>query len=624
MATKAFALSVKVSDWHPSRCDATDAFQAALDSGADEVLVDLLPFDYVLRRTIRFRGNQRVLFEKGVCVRAGEGAFHGVQDVLMVADGVSNLVICGEGMPLIQMNKSEYQDATKCRHSEHRHLLVIVGCENVTVRGLRLASSGGSGIYISGNKEKPASKEILIEDVVSEGHHREACFVVSVEGLTIRRCRFVGTKGWPTQLGIDLEPNTTREMLVGILLEDICFENNVGGGLGIGANHALAKPISCTVRNCSFIDNEKSAILVWPWGDENHTLHGEVNFEKCVIRQKRNIPIQLTAFRGGFQVHFRECLLDNSKGNASAFRLSTDFADDMTGIDLGDFRVLQNEAHPVFQIGQLGAASLEAPTGHLTVEVNGEESQFDLEALAREHRGNPALRSFVTLPCNLEGLIPVSSKGSPDDSLRVRGSHRFLLYGKGGEEMEVLFTIPVLMPTWEKNLRVPIFLRDSKGNLVDSFQMNGERSLPYRFTPQADGVYQFVFENWNSMNVRSAAPGQGYDASRRLGLLGDGKWRSMYFWVPAGLEEIAIEVWGDVEEPVQAKLFDAEGRLAGELEYEFGTRLLMARRSAGGAEELWRLDIRGFQDHAIRLGRPLPPFIFTSRENALRIPNVQK
>ena len=282
----------------------------------------------------------------------------------------------------------------------------------------------------------------------------------------------------------------------------------------------------------------------------------------------------------------------------------------MTGIDLGDFRVLQNEAHPVFQIGQLGAASLEAPTGHLTVEVNGEESQFDLEALAREHRGKPALRSFATLPCNLEGLIPVSSKGAPDDSLRLRGSHRFLQYGKRGEEMEVLFTIPVLMPTWKTNLRVPIFLRDSKGNLVDSFQMNGERSLPYRFTPQADGVYQFEFENWNSMNVRSEAPGQGYDASRRLGLLGDGKWRSLYFWVPAGLEEVSIEVWGDVEEPVQAKLVDAEGSLAGELGYEFGTRLLTARRPAGGAEELWRLDIRGFQDYAIRLGRPLPPFIF--------------
>ena len=70
---------VKVSSFAPGKDDATDAFNAAIASGAKKVIVDNVGFDYIIRPVI-LRSDLELVFMDKVVVRAKRGEFHGQGD----------------------------------------------------------------------------------------------------------------------------------------------------------------------------------------------------------------------------------------------------------------------------------------------------------------------------------------------------------------------------------------------------------------------------------------------------------------------------------------------------------------------------------------------------------------
>ena len=138
---------VRVSrDFGFDAADSTRFLQAALSSGASKVVVDLQPSDWIVT-SLTGAPNQKVVFERGVVVRAKPGEFKAVKCCLLSYVGATNVVLSGYGAAL-RMARADY-DRPPYAKSEHRHALNIRGGRDIRIEGLEIAESGGDGVYIA-------------------------------------------------------------------------------------------------------------------------------------------------------------------------------------------------------------------------------------------------------------------------------------------------------------------------------------------------------------------------------------------------------------------------------------------------------------------------------------------
>jgi hypothetical protein len=221
--------------WGVDPQESTRALQAAINSGAEKVIVEKMPSPWIVDR-IKLAGNQELAFEKGVVVLAKKGAFHGPSDSLFSAAGKSNIKLTGAGArhSILQMRRDDYA-SRQYRKAEWRTVVELTSCTNVTISGLTLAESGGDGIYLGTGRGHEPCKNIVIKDVICDRNYRQGISVINAENLLIDGCVLRNTGGTSPQAGIDFEPNDPAERLVNCVMRNCLIENNVGCALAIYA-----------------------------------------------------------------------------------------------------------------------------------------------------------------------------------------------------------------------------------------------------------------------------------------------------------------------------------------------------------------------------------------------------
>jgi len=277
-----------VSWWGFDPEDSTEFLQAAIDSGAAQVVVPYAGAPWVVR-PVKLRSNLELVFEPGVVVLAKPGEFKGKGDSLFSVSDASNISIRGYGATL-RMRKADYQSGAY-EKAEWRMTLDFGGCTNVKVEGVRLESSGGDGIYIGCTGKQPYCRDVVIRDVVCHDHHRQGISVIGAVNLLIENCVMSGTSGTAPEAGIDLEPNGPEERL----------EN-------------------CVIRNCIFDDNAGAGMLVYvrPLSRESAPL--SILFENCYVRSGKDAGIAVGAVKDdGPQgtIEFRNCTVENTQGSGA-------------------------------------------------------------------------------------------------------------------------------------------------------------------------------------------------------------------------------------------------------------------------------------------------------------------
>jgi len=248
--------------WGFDERDATDSLQAAIRSGAGKLVVPNLGKPWIVR-PLFLESDQEIVFEDGAVIMALQGAFLGKGDSLLTARDKDNITLCGPGASLV-MRKQDYRQPPYAK-AEWRNCLSLRGCRNVKVQGLRLASSGGDGIYIGrGTGERIACRDITIEHVTCEDHYRQGISVITAENLLIEGCTLAGTEGTNPQAGIDFEPNHPDELLVNCVLRGCDIQDNAGYGILMyfGALRAETEPLSITIEQCRVRDNGRGALAV--------------------------------------------------------------------------------------------------------------------------------------------------------------------------------------------------------------------------------------------------------------------------------------------------------------------------------------------------------------------------
>lgn len=325
--------------WGFDETDATDALQAAINSGARRVIVPNMTHDWIVR-PITLAGDQELVFEEGVVVTAKREEFKGKGDCLFRGVDIHNLTIRGYGA-IWRMQKVDYLSgmhlkalleaigSTKHRddiyeYGEWRHTLALQSCTNVEVLGLTLKDSGGDGICVGKGKiERPFCRNIRIKDVVCDNNLRQGISVVSAEHLSLEHCVFKNTWGTRPSAGIDLEPDLPTYRLREIFIRHCVFQDNYGNGIHIflgfhapddnrpkAAGIHPTEDVSVLFENCRVSSDKGGGIRVA--GIREDGAKGLIEFQDCTIENVDKFGLEIThKSADGVQVRFANCTWRN-------------------------------------------------------------------------------------------------------------------------------------------------------------------------------------------------------------------------------------------------------------------------------------------------------------------------
>ena len=271
-----------VSWWGFDPDDSTEYLQAAINSKAQTVVVDS---EAKIWTTLPLKGRSslEIVIPEGVELKAKRGAFHHRNDCLIKFDRCENITLTGGGT--LSMWFEDYTNKNSYAWSEWRHAVALLGCRKAVIEKLKIADSGGDGVYIGEQGGVAACEDVLIRDVVFSRNNRQGISVISAERLTIERCVIENTCGTAPMSGIDFEPNGGGDRLKDIMIRDCTVRGNRGSGFefAIGNLNAMSPDISIRLENCLSCGNSRPVSF---YHHQVHTLsavRGKIEFRNSVF-----------------------------------------------------------------------------------------------------------------------------------------------------------------------------------------------------------------------------------------------------------------------------------------------------------------------------------------------------
>jgi hypothetical protein len=322
-ASKVIASSFGYND-----TDATAAFQAAIQSNYDTIVIDKQNTDWKVAYNHFFDLTERVIiFESGVILRAIPGAFPEPGHCLFRMVRCQDITIIGYQAEFI-MNKPEY---VALNDSEYRHCLHIDNCLNIKVFGLTLRDSGGDGVYVGGadywNEPRTYSENIWLEDLRCINNYRQGLSICSVENMMVTHCQFSETKGTLPEAGIDIEPFEPYQRIVNLTLDHCVFTKNAYAGLAVALVYmdSTSLPVSIKVQDCFFSQNCRPGHPYGPTeimvgADNTKPVQGSVVFERCVVDSSQWTVLYTRKTDNAFGLKFKDCVFkDVSMSQSSLY-----------------------------------------------------------------------------------------------------------------------------------------------------------------------------------------------------------------------------------------------------------------------------------------------------------------
>jgi hypothetical protein len=183
--------------------DCTKEVQSALDRGPTAGFI-LIPNTskgpWQVEPLFIHRGGFTLTLASGVVLLAKKGSFHKADASLLTIEFSSDVTILAQGAT-VKMRKLDYLPPQYVK-AEWRMGVKIMGCNNVSIVGLRVQDAGGDGVYIGSTWQvipKPHaqnySSNVLLDGVVADGSWRNGLSVISAINLTVRNSQFKNTNG---------------------------------------------------------------------------------------------------------------------------------------------------------------------------------------------------------------------------------------------------------------------------------------------------------------------------------------------------------------------------------------------------------------------------------------------
>ena len=533
-----------VSWWGYDKDDATPYLAAALASKAQKVTVDRQagPW-YALPLT--GRSDLTLVIPKGVTLCAKRGAFRRQADFLLRFNTATNVTLTGGGT--IQMWFEDYTNAALYAWSEWRHAVGLLSCHNVCVENLRIADSGGDGIYLGQQGRVPACTDVTIRNVTLSRNNRQGISVISADRLLVENCVMENTCGTPPMAGIDFEPNNFHQMLRDITVRNCVVRGNHGAGFdfSVGNLSAVSPAISITLENCRSEGN-----------------HKPTKFHRAADA--------LTRYRGA--VTFRNCVFNDLDGGRATFRSPT--GRETMSVAFVDCRAADPE--------QGGA--LTPLTGYGWEQVKP-FTWPDGSAIRLETPPLPDLarvRVLDAAPGQATSLKPV----------RIRGKAEYFVYANAARTLHFKATLRAVGRP--KRIFGSLTLQTAKGGRCGKAELVPAKEQEVAFKVPAAGFYRLFAQAGASVIyfTETDAP-MALVNSETVGLPGwNGRPGSVYLRLPAGGGgPFAVSAaGGGGNERVHAQLFAPDGTCVWDVDNVGASEIWISPPQP--AAGLWRLASR--------------------------------
>ena len=611
----------KAAWWGYDPDESTAALQAAIDSGAPRVIVENMGSPWIVNR-IRLAGNQEIVFEEGVEVRAKRGAFRDTNDGLFEGGGIKNVTLRGYGA-VLRMWRDDYA-GPEYKKGEWRHALRFSDCTNLRIYGLTIAESGGDGIYLGGS----LNRDIHIKDVVCDKNYRQGISVITAENLLIENCRLGNTAGTAPECGIDFEPNRPDQRLVNCVMRNCVTTNNASAGYTVAIGRTT-EPVSLSFENCRSVGDAFAGVsLDLPNDPQN--FRGTIRFVNCRFERNRGVGIQVKGNgAGGCRVVFEKCsILDPVSENLKMTPILL-IADRGNGfpvgsVDFGEIRIRGPGDRRPISFTDMAGVGLKDVSGALLVEQGSTTERIAItDHLIAEWMPAAVIEDIPRL--SLEGLSlqPVADTASPPDALCfavLRGGQELLLYAKQGDT--VTFRVDFRQMARYAGSTMPVAVVSPSGRKIDCPGAEFKKITGTGFEATETGLYRLSLSpGANILSVPSSTHPllvSGAQGPIHLcGTLG-----TFYFWVPEGTERFAVHVSGEgVGEAVRAALLNPAGDVVEEVDnaaaHQFDIELPEPSPGRAWGVTLQRPSAIPMEDQHIDL-RGIPPLLAGAKEGLLR------
>jgi len=616
--------------WNPGKDNATTALQSAINSGAKQVIVDNIGHDWIVD-PILLTDNQEIVIGKDVTITARKDSFKGLRDSLFSAIGKKNIKIRGMGNSVLQMNKTDYQDPAQYKPGEWRHTMNLLSCENVEISNLTLKSSGGDGIYIGVNygdaNAQKYCKNITIDNVICDNHHRQGISVISAENLLIRKSVFKNTSGAPPMDGIDFEPNAASERLVNCTIEDCEFSNNAS--VGIELYHVnltkASEPLSIYVKKTSIRGNMTGTIINSVNKINNQPVCGTVTFEDCLIENSSSPALIIkNQPEGSLKTIFRNCTINTLKtnsGNAPVL-LIADTVKTLDGIQFENLSLINNSSKEVLSYKTWTDCSLKNICGNLRILRNGNVEEINVADIVKKLENQkespktcPSAAKLQLAKISRPSIVPANITEAPKFFLRRKAT--LLLWGEKGAMVSTGITFAKIGPSAPDSGAIKI--KSPSGKLLKKMQMPYD-GKEYRCEFKADEEGIFQIEAYPGMESAAFSPGkqaygfyveeEGSDIMKPHGRL--------YFEVPAGVKNFRVDVYGYLRETVTAAILDKDMQIIQKKDNIETPHSFEISRENAMDSEIWAIEFsNAVEDVFIKLYTPLAPIVSNSKEGLL-------
>ena len=533
-------------EWNPD--DATEAIQKAIDSDASVIVLDKKAGPWEIEG-LTMTDNKKLLLKKGVVLEAKKGGL--LKSHSFIALAGTNIVVAGEGENEIRMRKHDYMKdkATYPKFDDNRHGFGSAkkGCQNVWIRNLKIVSTGGDGVCITG------TQRIWLDHLDFYDNLRQATTLgTGCHICYMTNCKFNYTWGQEPMSGIDIENWTENCTIDEIYCEDCEFADNRIYGLVLAAS--TYTPMSMLFKNCEFRNNQSSslAILNRPGVP---TVNKEI-FENCRFLQARCVPpIQYVRTLIG-NITFKDCLIKeipggDSSGTASPISVGLD-------PDMSDFYVGKNVFENLKIEGYEGAellAMLPRASGteyikdgafEGVVDFNGKK--IDLAKYIRERGLDKPAPAYVPVDFDVAKLEPPALNTAIDAYIPApHGTPLEMLYWAKKDRVIKLgyFNRVTSWTKWEKGRAIRVIKPDGTQEEVGPMDYTNDYSTCY-YTVPADGFYRFTADgNGFWIPADDQAWGYAYRAQSAGGFATINRNTfTGFFEVPAGVKEVTIQTKG--------------------------------------------------------------------------------
>ena len=186
--------------------------------------------------------------------------------------------------------------------------IAISGGENISIKNLKVSNLWGDGIniqHVNVNNETEISKNILLENIISDNNRRQGMSIEGGDGLYFYNCEFVNTNGTPPQCGVDIEPWHSESIVKNVLFYKCKFNNNNHAGLLMGgsANVSNIEVIECEANGNKIITSVGGQIT-------SYQSNNNIIIENCKIKGNVNSLYGISMFESNNSIVNNNKLID--------------------------------------------------------------------------------------------------------------------------------------------------------------------------------------------------------------------------------------------------------------------------------------------------------------------------